>query len=560
MPIYTGAPSGPTCSCSSSSVTTMRTTGTGTARPLLALAAALCCLALVLPGATAKARPRQGDYLNRLRGSPAASSWQGQAASSLAVSPASDRAKKAHAASPSPSPSPSPGVGRKEDDRVDRLPGQPEGVDFAQYAGYVTVDAAAGRALFYYLAEAEAAGGGGSSAANAGKPLLLWLNGGPGCSSLGYGAMEELGPFRVKSDGRTLYRNPYAWNKAANVLFLESPAGVGFSYSNTTADYGRSGDNKTADDALLFLLGWMERFPEYKGRDFYLAGESYAGHYVPQLAHAILRHAAKSPAPSPINLKGIMIGNAVINDATDTKGMYDFFWTHALISDEAADGIRRYCNFTDGASENDKCDEAASEADEALQDIDIYNIYAPNCQSAGLVSPPVTPSIDNFDPCTDYYVDAYLNDPDVQKALHANVTRLDHPWSACSDVLTRWTDSAATVLPILTELLNNNIRVWVYSGDIDGRVPVTSSRYSVNQLQLPVAAKWRAWFSSTQGAGEVGGYVVQYKGKEKGSLSLVTVRGAGHEVPSYQPQRALVLVQSFLEGKTPPDCKTCGES
>jgi serine carboxypeptidase-like clade 2 len=172
-------------------------------------------------------------------------------------------------------------------------------VDFAQYAGYVTVDAAAGRALFYYLAEAA----GNVSAAS--RPLLLWLNGGPGCSSLGYGAMEELGPFRVKSDGKTLYRNPYAWNNAANVLFLESPAGVGFSYSNTTADYSRSGDNKTAEDALLFLLNWMDRFPEYKGRDFYLAGESYAGHYVPQLAHAILRHAAK--ASSPVNLKGIMV-------------------------------------------------------------------------------------------------------------------------------------------------------------------------------------------------------------------------------------------------------------
>ena len=64
----------------------------------------------------------------------------------------------------------------------------------------------------------------------------------------------------------------------------------------------------------------------------------------------------------------------------------------------------------------------------------------------------------------------------------------------------------------------------------------------------------------TQGAGEVGGYVVQYKGKEKGSLSLATVRGAGHEVPSYQPKRALVLVQSFLAGKPLPDCKKCEQS
>jgi serine carboxypeptidase-like clade 2 len=122
----------------------------------------------------------------------------------------------------------------------------------------------------------------------------------------------------------------------------------------------------------------------------------------------------------------------VINDWTDTKGMYDFFWTHALISDEANDGITKHCNFTDGADANSLCDDATSLADDCLQDIDIYNIYAPNCQSPGLVvSPPVTPSIESFDPCTDYYVEAYLNNPDVQKALHANITRLDHPWSAC---------------------------------------------------------------------------------------------------------------------------------
>jgi serine carboxypeptidase-like clade 2 len=75
------------------------------------------------------------------------------------------------------------------------------------------VDAAAGRALFYYLAEAD-----GGAAASSKAPLLLWLNGGPGCSSLGYGAMEELGPFRVKSDGVSLYRNPYSWNNGKHRL------------------------------------------------------------------------------------------------------------------------------------------------------------------------------------------------------------------------------------------------------------------------------------------------------------------------------------------------------
>ncbi|KAG6537217.1 hypothetical protein ZIOFF_002303 [Zingiber officinale] len=94
--------------------------------------------------------------------------------------------------------------GLKDGDKVIRLPGQPNRMNFNQYAGYVTVHRATGRALFYYFVEADEN--------SMSKPLVLWLNGGPGCSSLGYGAMEELGPFRVMSDGKTLYRNPYAWN------------------------------------------------------------------------------------------------------------------------------------------------------------------------------------------------------------------------------------------------------------------------------------------------------------------------------------------------------------
>jgi serine carboxypeptidase-like clade II len=86
------------------------------------------------------------------------------------------------------------------------------------------------------------------------------------------------------------------------------------------------------------------------------------------------------------------IGNAVINDGTDTKGMYDYLWTHALISDETADNINKHCNFPVDDS-SDLCHNATSEADESLKGINIYNIYAPNCQSSKLVSPPIKPSV-----------------------------------------------------------------------------------------------------------------------------------------------------------------------
>ncbi|URE18444.1 Serine carboxypeptidase [Musa troglodytarum] len=107
-------------------------------------------------------------------------------------------------------------------DLVSRLPGQPE-VSFQQYSGYVTVSESHGRALFYWFFEA--------TQDVEKKPLLLWLNGGPGCSSIGYGAVEELGPFLMQ--------------KEANLLFLESPFGVGFSYTNTSSDYDRAGDELT---------------------------------------------------------------------------------------------------------------------------------------------------------------------------------------------------------------------------------------------------------------------------------------------------------------------------
>ncbi|KAI3522104.1 hypothetical protein L1887_11583 [Cichorium endivia] len=414
--------------------------------------------------------------------------------------------------------------GSKEVDQINRLPGQPQ-VNFDHYSGYVTVDSTAERALFYYFAE--------SPHNSSTKPLVLWLNGGPGCSSFGYGAMEELGPFRVNSDGKTLYRNDYAWNNVANVLFLESPAGVGFSYSNRSSDY-TTGDKQTAKDSYTFLINWLERFPEYKTRDFFITGESYAGHYVPQLASLILSENKKTNG-TIINLRGIAIGNALIDDITYYEGSYDYYWTHALNSDETNAGINKYCDYVTG-NFSDECYKYLRQGRAEIGEIDIYNIYAPLCDDSTQKSGS-TGSVKNFDPCSDGYVDSYLNQAEVQEALHARNTS----WAHCGGVL--YTDSPTTILPTITQLIGNGISLWVYSGDTDGRVPVTSSRYSVNKLKLPIETAWRPWYNNR----EVGGYVVGYKG-----VVLTTVRGAGHTVPSYQPERALVMISSFLQGKLPP--------
>ncbi|KAJ6812807.1 serine carboxypeptidase-like 40 [Iris pallida] len=335
-----------------------------------------------------------------------------------------------------------PQVGLKEADRIPSLVDQPKGnSSFNQYAGYVTVDPKHGRALFYYFVE--------SPQEPTKKPLVLWLTGGPGCSSLGYGAMSQVGPFRVNSH-RKLYENPYALNTVANVIFLEYSAGVGFSYSNTTSDYELSGDKRTAQDSHTFLVNWLERFPDYKNRDFYMAGSSYSGHYIPQLAKLILLENNKTD--KPINLNGIAIGNPYLDTYINTiKDRYEFLWSHAMYSDETHATLLKTCNMT--SFNSTECLSVRSQADREIGGIDLFNIYAPFCHSNGSSSSNVKPL--EYDPCNDYYVLDYLNNPSVQKTLHA----VPRNWTFCST----WINiEHTTMLHNMKQLIASGLRVWLY--------------------------------------------------------------------------------------------------
>ncbi|KAM0881645.1 hypothetical protein ACQ4PT_032807 [Festuca glaucescens] len=428
---------------------------------------------------------------------------------------------------------PIPPAGTKEADKITALPGQPPRVNFDQYSGYVTVSEVHFRELFYYFVEApyEAST----------KPLILWLNGGPGCSSLGYGAMTELGPFRVNPDGKTLSRNKQAWNNLANVIFLESPAGVGFSYaSNDTNNNDNVGDRRTAEDTFVFLLNWLERFPEYKGRDFYIAGESYSGHYVPQLA-TVIEFMNELHGSTLINLRGIFVGNPYLDDYKNEKGELEFLWSHGVISDEGWAGILANCTFS--PSDDWPCTVAALKPRKG--NFDHYNIYAPLCLQEPLTGTFYSSSyLAGYDPCADHYVEAYMNIPKVQEALH---TRANTSWSGCSeDVGLEYNPGPVSVVPTISRLIKRGLSVWLFSGDMDSICSITATRYSVKDLNLPVTKPWRPWYTPDS---EVGGYVQQYKG----GFTFASVRGAGHRVPTYQPKRALVLLYSFLKGILPPD-------
>ncbi|XP_078434011.1 serine carboxypeptidase-like 42 [Wolffia australiana] len=436
------------------------------------------------------------------------------------------------------------------EDLVERLPGQPS-VGFRQYAGYVDVDRKAGRSLFYYFVEAE-----GDPQE---KPLTLWLNGGPGCSSIGGGAFTELGPFFPTGDGRGLRINSQSWNKVTNILFVESPAGVGWSYSNRTSDY-TTGDNSTAHDMLLFLLKWFDKFPELRSRELFLTGESYAGHYIPQLAEFLLRF-NKNSRGFKFNIKGLALGNPLLNLDRDVPATYEYFWSHGMISDELGLKITNDCDFEDYVFEgrhnvSQSCYNAINAANRIVGDyINNYDVILDVCypsiveQELRLRKYVTKISVD-VDVCMSYERRFYFNLPEVQRALHANRTNLPYSWSMCSDVLNySVADGNINMLPAIRRIIQHRIPVWIFSGDQDSVVPLLGSRTLVrelaHELRLKVTVPYGAWFHS----GQVGGWATEYGN----ILTFATVRGASHMVPYAQPARALTLFNSFVKGRPPPN-------
>ncbi|XP_057871867.1 serine carboxypeptidase-like 32 isoform X2 [Cryptomeria japonica] len=437
----------------------------------------------------------------------------------------------------------------KNPNLVTNLPGQPK-VGFNHYSGYVTVNEEHGRALFYWFYEA--------ATLKEKRPLVLWLNGGPGCSSVGYGATQEIGPFIINSDGKTLSFNEHSWNKEANMLFLESPVGVGFSYSNKTSDYKILGDNITAEDSYKFLQNWFAIYPQYRTHEFYIAGESYGGKYVPELAELIHDKNKMSSKSHYINLKGFMVGNPETHDANDWRGQMDYAWSHAVVSDETHKMILDYCDFdANNTFDNQNCTDAVDEVFAQYDKIDMYSLYTPKCIHKNITKhakhggnlfkysthKTMRKRVGGYDPCLDDYAAVYYNRYDVQKALHVlNGSHLRN-WSICNyDIFNGWNYSRPSVLPAYHKLMKAGLRIWVYSGDTDGRVPVLSTRYSLNALQVPKSA-WRPWYYQDQ----VGGWTQDY-----GKLTFFTVRGAGHAVPLFDRGEALFFFTSFLSGKVLP--------
>ena len=169
------------------------------------------------------------------------------------------------------------------------------------YSGYLNVNP--NKALFYVFVESQ------DTKNQQTDPVLVWFNGGPGCSSL-LALFQEHGPY-VYDDGETLLKpNPFPWNSRANVLYIESPAGVGFTYAATDDDMSHN-DLTQSEDTLAAIQSFFTKFPEYIKNELWISGESYGGIYVPYLSWQLHQHnlQAQWNGLPQYNFKGFLVGN-----------------------------------------------------------------------------------------------------------------------------------------------------------------------------------------------------------------------------------------------------------
>ncbi|CAL4903752.1 unnamed protein product [Urochloa decumbens] len=467
------------------------------------------------------------------------------------------------------------------DAQVTRLPGF-EGAQLPSkhYAGYVTVNEKLGSRLFYYLVQSERD--------PTSDPVVLWLNGGPGCSSFD-GFVYEHGPFNFESGGSTgslpkLRLNPYSWSKVSSVIYLDSPVGVGLSYAKDKSTAYRTGDLHTAHDLHTFLLKWFQLYPEFLNNPFYIAGESYAGIYIPTLSHEVVKGIHDGVKPT-INFKGYMVGNGVCDTKFDGNALVPFAHGMGLISDDMYKETSTECqgNYWNYSASSDKCGTALSKVNQAIAELNIYDILEPcyhsknievtrqnsstpqSFRDLGVTDKPLpvrtrmlgrawplgapvragrVPSWQELGvavPCmNDEVATAWLNNDSVRSAIHAEPVSSIGPWVLCTDALSVFNHDAGSMIIYHKNLTRQGYRALIYSGDHDMCVPYTGSEAWIASLGYKVVDSWRPWFADE----DVSGYTQVYDN----GLTFATIKGAGHTVPEYKPQEALAFYSRWLAG------------
>jgi carboxypeptidase C (cathepsin A) len=396
-----------------------------------------------------------------------------------------------------------------------------------QYAGYLPIrsDGSEDNALFYWLFE--------SRSNPATDPLILFLNGGPGCSSL-LGALMENGPYRLQPDGKTLkYNDAGTWNLEANIVFIDQPLGTGFSYGKAR----RSTEEELAEDAYWALQALLKYYPQYANLPLYITGESYAGKYLPSIGDFIRRMNLRVPSGAiKMNLKGIAIGDGWVHPIIQNEAYVTYPFSVGIIDMATRDKARGKYEELKRAIHSHLWDHA----NDLSNDLEALVVGAANIDQDNFYfsSDPMQPVLN--------VMPNYLNQPQMKQILGVG----DRTWTFLSDSASNAlnADEQQSVLHLFPELIHN-YKFMLYVGNLDLNCNVEGIMNYLPHMgwngypefYRQPNQKW--WVDNGQ---TLAGYVKNHQ-----NFTFAVVRNSGHEVPFFQPASAQDMIRKWIKGLPP---------
>jgi len=375
------------------------------------------------------------------------------------------------------------------------------------YTGFIPIGKKG--SLFYWLFESR-------SNPNT-DPLVIWLTGGPGCSSE-IALFFENGPFKIKDD-LTLTSNPYSWNSKANLLYVDQPLGTGYS----TAQVVDTNEETLAADFYTFFLQFLVAFPQFAGRPLYITGESFAGHFIPAIASYFLQKGSQI-----INLKGVAIGDGWVKPDIQYPSYNDYALENKLINQTTYNKLKPAFATCQALIKKGNWKAALTACDQATIQITgnpaKFNIYNIREQCNG----PLCYNMTN--------IDRFLARLDVQQAL--GVTGRN--WTQCNDTVFRAMepDQITDLSFDVAFLLSKNLPVLIYHGDLDFDCNWRGGEQWVNQLSWSGQSEFQKMNYTKL---ENYGVYKSYK-----NFTFYKIYNAGHMVPLDQPAVALDMLTRFI--------------
>ena len=412
-------------------------------------------------------------------------------------------------------------------------------------------------------------------------PLTVWINGGPGSSSM-IGLFQELGPCGVDFNG-DVYNNPYSWSEISNMIFIDQPAQVGFSYSKPVPAYvdPDSGDvnplpsnncpsnstghcgtfslpdpnltaNSTPSAAPNFykaLQGFMGAFPQYSRHGFHFATESYGGHYAPVFSEYIEEQNAKHvPGAHEIHLETVLIGNGWFDPILQYQGYYNFTIdnTYDIKIYNASTQAEVYNNLYGKGKCLDQLRECERTGNNTIcQKGDNFcanSVEFPFDEVSGrdeYDARELTP-----DPFPYSFYVNYLNTPKVQKAIGAFQNFSEYATAVGKNFDSTGDDGREScTIEDVRKLLHKDVEVVLYFGDADYNCNWIGGEAVANEINA--LGFRRAGYTNIQSSD----HIVHGQVKQSGLFSFVRIYESGHEVPFYQPLVSLEMFDRALHRK-----------